>query len=159
MLSRSPQNGGQLNTVMQLFGQNKKLGEPLTKQRGKMELRRKLDEPSGIRLRYKMARERDEDRKDLSWIGNQTDKKNALRIIVVQRETSCELELPNAVEGEMKLEEIVYTEEESTMKKTKKGRAMCIDEFRVETLMMAERGGVSWTSRLLYTCIRGGVPR
>ena len=63
------------------------------------------------------------------------------RNCLFQRETS-KLELPSAVEGEVKLEEIGDAEVERAMKKMKRGRATGIDELRVEVLVMAECVGV-----------------
>ena len=69
---------------------------------------------------------------------------------------NSELELPSAVEGQGKLDEIGDAEVERAIKKTKRGRATGIDEGRVEMLVMAERVGVRWTRRLLNTCVREG---
>ena len=68
---------------------------------------------------------------------------------------NSELELPSAVEGEVKLE-IRDAEVERKMKKTKKGRVTGIDEVRVEMLAMAERVGVRGTMRLLNIYKREG---
>ena len=38
----------------------------------------------------------------------------------------------------------------------KKGRAPSIDEMRVEMVMAAGESGISWTKRLLNTCMRQG---
>ena len=73
--------------------------------------------------------------------------------LLSQRKKS-ELELPSAVEGEVKLEDIGVAEVERAMKKMKRGRATGIDEERVET--MSERVRVRWTRRLLNTCMREG---
>ena len=67
-----------------------------------------------------------------------------------------ETELPSAVEGQVKLDEIGVAEVERVMMKMKRGRATGIDEVRVEMLVMAERVGVRWTRRLLNTCTREG---
>ena len=42
------------------------------------------------------------------------------------------------------------------MKGMKKGRASDIDEARVEKVMAAGESGISWTKRLLNTCMRQG---
>ena len=118
--------------------------------------RRKLDEGCGKQLTYKMAQERDEDSEDVTT-GSLTKDKNGklvtdrndvLKIwqeyfkkLLNQRENS-ELELPSAVEGQGKLEEIGDAEVERVTKKTKRGQATGTDEVRVEMLVMAERVGV-----------------
>ena len=56
----------------------------------------------------------------------------------------------------MKLEEIGDAEVERAMKKMKRDQAIGIYEVRVDMLVMAERVGVSWTRRLLNTCMREG---
>ena len=42
------------------------------------------------------------------------------------------------------------------MKGMKKGRAPGIDEMHVEMVMAAGESGISWTKRLLNTCMRQG---
>ena len=83
------------------------------------ELYRKLDKDCGKKLIYKMAQERDEDSKDVntgSVIKDKngklvTDRKDVFKGLggvflgAAERENS-ELELPSAVEGQVKLEEI-----------------------------------------------------
>ena len=66
-----------------------------------------------------------------------------------------ETELPSAVEGQVKLDEIGVAEVERVMK-MKRGRATGIDEVRVEMLVIVERIGFRWTRRLLNTCTREG---
>ena len=94
-----------------------------------------------------------------------TDWKDVLKVwkeyfkeLLNQRENS-ELELPGAVEGQVKLGEIwdAEVERERAMKKVKRCRATGIDEVRVEMLVMAERVGVRWTRRLLNSCMREGT--
>ena len=95
-----------------------------------------------------MAHGRDEDSKDVktgSVIKNMngklvTDRKDALKVwkeyfkeLLNQRE-NIELELPSAVEGQVKLGEIGDADVERAMKKIKRGRATGIDEVRVEML-------------------------
>ena len=67
-----------------------------------------------------------------------TDRKEVLKVweeyfkeLLNQRENS-ELELPSAVEGQVKLEEIGDAEVERAMKKMNRGRATGVDEVRVE---------------------------
>ena len=43
------------------------------------------------------------------------------------------------------------------MNTMKRGRLKGIDEVRVEMLVMAERGGVRWTKRLINTCMERGM--
>ena len=43
---------------------------------------------------------------------------------------------------------------QTRMKGMKKGRASGIDEMRVEMVMAAGESGISWTKRLLNTCMR-----
>ena len=80
-----------------------------------------------------------------------TDRKDVLKIweeyfkeLLNQRENS-ELELPSAVEEQVKLEEIGDVEVERATKKKKRGRVTGIDEVQVEMLVMAERVGVRYT--------------
>ena len=56
----------------------------------------------------------------------------------------------------MELTDITYTEMQTAMKEVKKGRAPGIDEMHVEMVMAAGESEISWTKRLLNTCIRQG---
>ena len=56
----------------------------------------------------------------------------------------------------MELTDITDIEMQTGMKGTKKGRAPGIDEVRVEMVIAAGENGISWTERLLNTCIRQG---
>ena len=146
--------------------------EEETRREMEEELYRKLDEGCGKKLIYKMARKRDEDSKGYkNWITDKngklvTDRKDVLKVweeyfkeLLNQRENS-ELELPSAVEGSVKLEEIGDAEVERAMKKVKRGRATGIDEVRVEILVMTERVGVRWTKAIVkYLHERGEDPR
>ena len=53
----------------------------------------------------------------------------------------------------MELSDITDTEMQTGMKK---GRAPGIDEMRVEMVMSAGESRISWTKRLLNTCMRQG---
>ena len=56
----------------------------------------------------------------------------------------------------MKLTDIMDIEMQTGMKGMKKGRAPGIDEMRVEMVMAVGESGISWTKRLLNTCMRQG---
>ena len=56
----------------------------------------------------------------------------------------------------MELTDITDTEVQTGIKGMKKGRAPGIDEMRVEMVMAAGESGISWTKRLLNTCMRQG---
>ena len=73
-----------------------------------------------------------------------------------QERNNNDLELPSYVEGEMELTDITDTEMQTGMKGMKKGRAPGIDEMCVEMVMAAGESGISWTKRLLNTCMRQG---
>ena len=69
-----------------------------------------------------------------------------------QERNNNDLELPSYVEGKVELTDITDT----GMKGMKKGRAPCIYEMRVEMVISAGESGISWTKRLLNTCMRQG---
>ena len=56
----------------------------------------------------------------------------------------------------MELTDITDTEMQTGMKVMKKGRAPGIDEMRVKMVMAAGESGISWTKKLLNTCMRKG---
>ena len=56
----------------------------------------------------------------------------------------------------MELTDITDTDMQTRMKGMKKGRAPVIDEVRVEIVMVAGDCGISWTKKLLNTCMRQG---
>ena len=56
----------------------------------------------------------------------------------------------------MELTNITDIEMQTEMKGMKKGRAPGIDEMRVEMVMAAGESGISWTKKLLNTCLRQG---
>ena len=65
-------------------------------------------------------------------------------------------ELPMDVEGKEKLTDITDTDMQTGMKGMKKGRAPGTDDMHVEMVMAAGESGISWTKRLLNTCMRKG---
>ena len=65
-------------------------------------------------------------------------------------------ELPMDVEGKEKLTGITDTEMQTGMKGMKKGRAPGTDDMHVEMVMAAGESGISWTKRLLNTCMKNG---
>ena len=73
-----------------------------------------------------------------------------------QERNNNDLELPLDVERKVELTDITDTEMQTGMKGMKKGRAPGIDEVRVEMVMAAGENGISWTKRLLNTCMRQG---
>ena len=60
------------------------------------------------------------------------------------------------VEGKEKLTGITDTKMQTGMKGMKKGRAPGTDDMHVEIVMAARESGISWTKRLLNTCMRKG---
>ena len=60
------------------------------------------------------------------------------------------------VEGKEKLTDIMDTEMQTRMKGVKKGRPPGINDMHVEMVMAAGESGISWTKRLLNTCMRKG---
>ena len=64
------------------------------------------------------------------------------------------MELPSYVDGKVELTDITDIEIQNGMKGMKKGTAPGIDEMRVEMVMAAGKSGISWTKRLLNTCMR-----
>ena len=73
-----------------------------------------------------------------------------------QERNNKDLELPSYVEGKVELTDITDIEMQTGTKGMKKGRAPGIDEMRVEMVMAAGEIGISWTKRLLNTCMRQG---
>ena len=117
---------------------------------------------------YKMARDRDENSKDVK--GGTVIKDRNGKLVTEQEAVLkfCEsyfkellnhegnnnnLQLPLYVEGKVELTNIKDTEMQTGMKK---GRAPGIDEMRMEMVMAAGESGISWTKRLLNTCMRQG---
>ena len=71
-----------------------------------------------------------------------------------QERNNNDLELPSYVERKVELTDITDIERQTGMKG--KGRAPGIDEVRVEMVTAAGKSGISWTKRLLNTCMRQG---
>ena len=131
----------------------------------------KLDEDGGKKRIHKMARDRDENSKDVKGGTVMKDRNGKLvteqeavlkvwesyfKELLNQDRNNNDLELRSYVEGKVELTDITDTEMQSGMKWMKKGRAPGIDEMRVEMVMAAEESGISWTKRLLNTCTRQG---
>ena len=123
---------------------------------------------------YKMARDRDENSKDVKGGTVMKDRNGKLvteqeavlkvwesyfKELLNQERNNNDLELPSYVEEKVELSDITDTEMQTGMKGMKKGRAPGIDEMCVEMVMAAGESGISWTKRLLNTCMRlGKVP-
>ena len=121
-----------------------------------------------------MARDRDVESKDVNGgtvIKDRngklvTDTEAVLKVwesyfkeLLNQEGNNNNLELPSCVEGKVELTDITDTEMQTGMKGMKKGRAPGIDEMRVEMVLTAGESGISWTKRLLNTCMgQGKVP-
>ena len=131
----------------------------------------KLDEDGGNKTIYKMARDRDENCKDVKGgtvikDGNGklvTQQEEVLKIwesyfkeLLNQEGNNNGLELPSYVKGKVELTDITDTEMQTWIKGMKNGRPPGIDEVRVEKVMAAGESGISWTKRLLNTCMRQG---
>ena len=131
----------------------------------------KLDEDGGKMMIYKMARDRDENSKDVKGgtvIKDRngklvTEQEAVLKVwesyfkeLLNQDINNNDLKLPSYVEGKVELTTITDTEMQTGMKGMKKGRAPGIDEMRVEMVMAAGESGISWTKRLLNACLRQG---
>ena len=128
----------------------------------------KLDEDGGKKMIYKMARDRDENSKDVKGGTVMKDRNGKLVTeqeavlkvwesyfkLLNQERNNNDLELSSYVEGKVELTDITDIEMQTGMKGVKKGRAPGIDEMRVEMVMAAEASGISWTKRLLNTCMR-----
>ena len=131
----------------------------------------KQDEDGGKKMIYKMARDRNENSKDVKGGTVMKDRNGKLvteqeavlkvwvsyfRELLNQERNNNDLELPSYVEGKVELSDITDIEMQTGMKGMKKGRAPGIDEMRVEMVMAAGESGISWTKRLLNTCMRQG---
>ena len=131
----------------------------------------KLDEDGGKKMIYKMARDRDENSKDVKGGTVMKDRNGKLvteqeavlkvwesyfKELLNQERNNNDLELPSYVEGKVELTDITDIEMQTGMKGMKKGRAPGIDEIRVEMVMAVGESGISWTKRLLNTCMRQG---
>ena len=81
---------------------------------------------------------------------------NYFKELLNQERNNNDLELPSYVEGKVELTDITDTKIQTGMKGVKKGRAPGIYEMRVEMVMAAGEGEISWTKRLLHTCMRQG---
>ena len=120
---------------------------------------------------YKLARERDENSKDVKGGTVMKDRNGKLvteqeamlkvwesyfKELLNQERNNYDVELPSYVEGKVELSDITDTEMQTGIKGMKKGRAPGIDEMRVEMVMAAGESGISWTKWLLNTCMRQG---
>ena len=161
-----------------LSGQKKKVARrAVDRARRSMEeeLYRKLDEDGGKKMKFKMARDRTDDGRDVKR--GAVIKDNNGRLITESKEVlrlwaanfkellngngaaSC-LELPSSVRREVEMEEIGQEEMQTAMHKMKKGKAIGADEVRLEMLEMAGEVGVKWTGRLLNVCMQEGrIPK
>ena len=160
--------------MIHAYGQKKRAGKrAVDKARRDMEadVYSKLDEDGGKMMIYKMARDRDENSKDVKGgtvIKDRngklvTEQEAVLKVwesyfkeLLNQDINNNDLKLPSYVEGKVELTNITDTEMQTRMKGMKKGRAPGIDEMRVEMVMAAGESGISWTKRLLNACLRQG---
>ena len=139
-----------------LYGRKKKKAarRAVDKARQKMEeeLDKKLDEDGGKRMIYKMARDRNEESKDVKR-GSVIKDKNGTLITyhnavlhvwetyskeLLNKTEYSELELPSSVREKTEVVEITDTEMRAAMKKMKKGKVAGLDEIRVEMLSWLE---------------------
>ena len=168
------ERGEQPSVAMKhLYGRKKKAARrAVDKVRQKMEeeLYKKPDEDGGKRLIYKMARDRNEESKDVKRGSVIKDKNGTLitdhnRVLhvwetyfkeLLNKTEDSELELPSSVREKTEVVEITDTEMMAAMKKMKKGKATGLDEIRVEMLDLAVDVGVNWTRRLLNSCLTEG---
>ena len=128
-----------------------------------------LDEDDG--KIYKMARDRDENCKDVK--GGTVIKDRNGKLVTQQEEVlrvwesyfkellnkegnNNNLELPSYIKGKVELTDSTDIEIQTGIKGMKKGRAPGIDEVCVGKVMAAGESGSSWTKRLLNTCMRQG---
>ena len=169
--------GEQPSVAMEhLYGRKEKAARrAVDKARQKMEeeLYKKLDEDGGKRMIYKMARDRNEESKDVKR-GSVIKDKNGTLITdhnavlhvwetyfkeLLNKTEDSELELPSTVREKTEVVEITDTEMMAAMKKMKKGKATGLDEIRVEMLDLAGDVGVNRTRRLLNSCLtEGNIP-
>ena len=119
---------------------------------------------------YKMARDRNEESKDVKR-GSVIKDKNGTLITdhnavlhvwetyfkeLLNKTEDSELELPSSVHEKTEVVEITDTEMMAAMKKMKKEKATGLYEIRVEMLDLAGDVGVNWTRRLLNSCLTEG---
>ena len=132
----------------------------------------KLDDDGGKKMIYKMARDRDENSKAVK-VGKVikdrngklvTEQEAVLKVwesyfkeLLNQERNNNDLELPSYVDGKVELTYITNTVMQTRMKGMKKGRTPGSDEVRVDVVMAAGKSGISWTKRLLNTCMRQGT--
>ena len=127
------------------------------------ELYKKLDEDGGKRMIYKMARDRNEESKDVKRGSVIKNKNNAVLHVwetyfkeLLHKTEDSELELPRSVLEKTDVVEITDTEMMAAMKKMRKRKATGSDEMRVEMLDLAGDVGINWTRRLLNSYLTEG---
>ena len=131
----------------------------------------KLDDDGGKKMIYNMARDRDENSKAVNVGKIIKDRHGKLVIeqevvlkvwesyfkeLLNQERIDKDMELPSYVDGKVELTDITDTVMQTRMKEIKKGRTPSIYEMCVEMVMAAGEDGISWTKRLLNTCMRQG---
>ena len=171
-IEKTKERGNQPDARMiHTYGQNKRAAKrAVDKARRDMEadVYSKLDEDGGKKIIYKMARDRDENSKDVKGgtvIKDRnrklvTEQEAVLKVweiyfkeLLNQERNNKDLELPSYVEGKVELTDITDTEMQTRMKGMKEGRAPGIDDMRVDMVMAEGESGFSWTKRLLNTCM------
>ena len=158
--------------MIHTYGQKKRAAKgAVDKARRDMEadVHTKLDDDGGKKMIYKMARERDENSKAVK-VGTVikdrhgklvTEQEAVLKVwesyfkeLLNQERNNNDMELPSYVDGKVELTDITNTVMQTRMKGMKKGITPGSDEMRLEMVMPAGKSGISWTKRLLYTCMR-----
>ena len=160
--------------MINTYGQKKRAAKrAVDKARRDMEadVYSKLDEDGGKKMIYKMARDRNENSKDVKGgtvikdINGKlvTEQEVVLKVwesyfkeLLNQERNNKDLELPSYVERKVELTDITNTYVQTGMKGMKKERALGIDEVCVEMVIAAGESGISWTKKLLNTWMRQG---
>ena len=160
-----------------LYGQKKKAASRAVERaraNAEASIYRQLEEDGGKKAIYRMSRERKEDGKDVKGgrvIKDKdgklvTDKEEVLRVWeeyfkdLLNQGVGRELELPSAVRGRVEVKDITYLEVKAAIGKMKRGKAVGVDEVRVEMLIDTGEVAVSWLGRLFKVCLREGkIPR
>ena len=157
--------------MIHTYGQKKKATKrAVDKARRDMEadVYSKLDEDGGKKMINKMAQDRDENSKDMkggTLIKDRNEKlvteqeavlkvwESYFKELLNQEGNNNNMELPLYVERKVELTYITDREMQTGMKE---GRAPGINEMHAEMVMAAGESGISWTKRLLNTCMRQG---
>ena len=134
-----------------------------------------LEQDQGQRLVYKLAKDRDEDAKDIRGGAVMkdnngslvTESKEVLKLwrsyfseLLNQGDGNVDITCPSSVREEWVINRITYREVRLALRKMKVGKSPGFDEVQAEMIKLMGEVGIKWTARLLNKCMEEGqIPK